>query len=652
MRFSNRFRGAAAILLAATGAVAWAVDDSDEPNNDALDATSAGTLGFVRTARVLAVGDEDWYRFHVPAPRASVTVEVAYDTSAYVSDVALELQSTAGDVIATGGLVGVSGPVRAVSGPVVAGDYLVRVRHNAGAAVGNYTLRTYGANDSDEPNDTPDAATFAGNVGFVRTGRVLNFGDDDWYRFTVPAASDPVTVDVAFDASAYSPSLTLDVQTADGGFVASGSPTGGAGTYRAVTPPLDAGDYLVHVRHVGGGAASDYSVQAYTALAVSAPTYIETTVGRLVDEAIDIRGGIPPYSLAVFDPTAAPPGFAFNASTGRMSGLAAPAGRYDFLLTCRDSGAPANLVSTMVTVVVNAKLDVQLGEFTAFPLGKPTSRAIPFTGGTVPYATTVGAGLPQGISIMPGQLEFTGSAQTAGSVPVSMSVVDGAGLADDVSTTAVVCEPLGPCAMAGGDAACGVYFDAVKDSTVTVNVSTARKQPKRLLRAVLLGADGTTPLAANLKAGNGKATLSRFVVPSTGRYYVVVASATGASTTLVASGKIAPPTRQALRAVAFDGDGRARVTVGALAGAALTFSAKPDKSGVVLTVQSLIDPAGVVIPVDPTEVTTNAGRVTFKPTLAESGTWTIVVSQLGGPSTMSCTTTLRQPKKVVYSADD
>jgi len=650
MRISNLSHGVAALLLAAAGTAAWA-DDADEPNNVAVDATSAGTLGFVRSARALAVGDTDWYHFRVPAARSSVAVEVAYDTSAYVADVALELQNAAGEVIASGAPDGPSGPVRAITGAVAAGDYFVRIRHNAGVAVGNYTLRTYGNNDADEPNDTADAATFAGSLGFVRSGRVLNFGDEDWYRFQVPAASGPVTVDVSYDAAAYAPSLTLEVQTAVGGFVAGGSLLGGAGTYRASAGTLAAGDYLVRVRHVGGGAVSDYSIQGYAALAVAVPSYVETTVGRLVDEAIEIRGGIPPYSLVVFDPTAAPPGLEFNASTGRMSGLAAPVGRFDFLLTCRDSGSPVNTISTLVTVVVNAMLDVRLGEFTAFPLGRPTSRAIPFTGGTFPFATTIGASLPPGISIMPGQLAFTGSAQQAGSAPLSMNVVDGSGLADLVSTTAVVCGPFGSFTLADGDAACGVYFDAVKDSTVTVTVSTARRQPKRALRTVLLGSDGTTPVSANVKAGNGRATLTRFVAPATGRYYLVVASPTGAATTLVAAGKIAPSKKSVRRGVGFDANGRAEISVGALAGAVLSFSAKSNKPGVQLSVQTIVDPSGDHIPIGPGDVVTKAGRISFVRTLDQSGTWTVVVAENGGPSTMTCTTSMRQPRKVAYSAD-
>jgi hypothetical protein len=232
-----------------------------------------------------------------------------------------------------------------------------------------------------------------------------------------------------------------------------------------------------------------------------------------------------------------------------------------------------------------------------------------------------------------------------------MNVVDGAGLADLVATTAVVCGPFGPFALAEGDAACGVYFDAVKDSTVTVNVSTARGQTKRVLRVVLLGSDGTTPLAAVVRAGNGKATLSRFVVPATGRYYLVVASKTGAATSLAAAGKIAPPARSARRAVAFDADGRTQVSVGALAGAVLSFSAKSDMRGAQLTVLAIVDPSGARTPIDSADVKTKAGRVSFKRTLDRSGTWSVVVAETGGPATMSCVSSLRQPKKVAYSAD-
>jgi hypothetical protein len=169
---------------------------------------------------------------------------------------------------------------------------------------------------------------------------------------------------------------------------------------------------------------------------------------------------------------------------------------------------------------------------------------------------------------------------------------------------------------------------------------------------VLLGVDGTTAVAAKSKAGRGTASLTRFVVPATGRYYFVVAGESGPATGLVAKGRVAPPVAGAKRFVAFDANDRAEVSFGAVAGAVLTLSAKPDRKGMNLSFVDLIDPSGAHVAIASSEITTRAGQITLTRTLTAGGTWTVVVRGLGGPGTMSWKYKLRQPKGVAYSADE
>jgi hypothetical protein len=119
--------------------------------------------------------------------------------------------------------------------------------------------------------------------------------------------------------------------------------------------------------------------------------------------------------------------------------------------------------------------------------------------------------------------------------------------------------------------------------------------PRRSLRVQMLAADGVTALDANTHGGRGKASVNGFVAPSTGRFYVVVASEQGDATQLVGSIKVTPTKKGSGRNPDrnFVAGKQYRVQFGALEGAKLTFTAKPSAgSGLSLKPIYLIDPAG------------------------------------------------------------
>src|SRR5262245_55570163 len=86
--------GSAARTLAAL------TDDDDEPNGTAATASPASQFGFRKTARVLNVGDEDWYSFVVDEAANPVTAEFAFDRFAYDTQATLEVRDDAGNVLA------------------------------------------------------------------------------------------------------------------------------------------------------------------------------------------------------------------------------------------------------------------------------------------------------------------------------------------------------------------------------------------------------------------------------------------------------------------------------------------------------------------------------------------------------------------------
>src|SRR5262249_9151681 len=156
------------------------------------------------------------------------------------------------------------------------------------------------------------------------------------------------------------------------------------------------------------------------------------------------------------------------------------------------------------------------------------SRPLPSSGGTAPFTNTIDQGvLPHGTSVAPGELRLVGSADSPGSYPFQMTATDLAGSASTLPTTGVVCVPFGTTPLALGSAACGYWFDAVQGSTASFSINTEAKQPKRSLRVVVLDTDGTTVLPVNVRLAKGKASISGFTAPSTGRFYVIVASDTG-----------------------------------------------------------------------------------------------------------------------------
>lgn len=632
-------------------------NDADESNDTAATATDAGALGFVRTGRVLPATDADWYRFDVAEAGAVVTAEMTFHEHDYATTPIVEIRSASGSTVLAGGVKAGEGRWTAQTAPLAIGTYLVRVAHGQGDDLLDYSLRTFRSNDADESNDTHATSADVGTVGFARRDRVLTFGDTDWYRFTVPAGAGPVTLDFSYDMEAHDSDVSVELRADGGTILATAAPATTAGPFRTSPMILAEGTYHARITHTGGDSIPSYTVQAYTPLGASAPSQVATSVGAQLNVPFDIRGGIRPYTLTVDPRFSVPPGLVFDGATGRMTGSVAAAGRYSFIVACTDGGLPASTVNVMMELTVNPRLDVTIGEFTAFAAGKAADRLIPATGGTAPFTVTTNSGsLPDGVSITTGPLGFTGTAGAPSGNPlpyhVRFDVTDAAGLTDSVDTTCVLCSPFGTLALPGGAATTGVTFDAVKGSTVAVKVTTAKREAKRALRAVLLGSDGITEVDAGIRAGNGTVAMPKFVAPATGRYFLVIASDSGDATHLVASGRVTPPAKLTARVPFTGGATPLAVEVGAIAGATITFSAKPDRNGPSLSIQGLLDPSGSPVAIDPSILRTKAGTISFTTSLPTSGTWTVLVNAAAGSQTnVTWTATLKQPKKGTYSAD-
>jgi len=532
--------------------------------------------------------------------------------------------------------------------------------------------------DADEPNDYPSEATPIVQFGFVRKDRALTQFNDDYYKFTMAYPTNVLTVDCVYDRVVYSSAVVLlELQNSAGAVLATGSPLGASGAIEAKSGALPAGDYVIRVKLTAGGPLPKYALQAFSELAFTSGTFPTWTVGRPINVPVNITGGIPPYDLVVPTTFKKPEGLVLDGVNLRVTGTPTgpqdapipPGGShvYPFILSAVDSATPTrNSASGSVTFTVNDALKQHFSPFLAFAFGKPVDRPAPFAGGTPPYTASIGQGaLPHGVAAEGGAaLRFTGTPDSPGSYAFTMTGTDIAGSADTASTTGVACLPLGQqAALAPGASACGFYFDAVKGSTVSLTVATVRQPGKRAapraLRATILDVDGSTVLVEpKTKATRGRVAGGKFVAPSTGRFYFVVSSDDAGAQALLSV---------KARTVANKGgkgDGGPKnlvsggapfnVEIGAIGGAVLTFTAKPERfSGLLIQAAHLLDPAGRQINFADGEVNERPdGSITFRRTLPISGTWTVVLAAYPGPQgKFTYAFTVKEPPGAVFSAD-
>jgi hypothetical protein len=119
-------------------------DDGDEPNDDFASATPISTFGFLKDGRVLNLFNEDWYKFTLSEPTASLTASVSYDRSKYASaNVALELRSAADSLLAVGSAADATSPIALTTSSVPAGDYVLRVALTSGGPVPQYSVQAF-----------------------------------------------------------------------------------------------------------------------------------------------------------------------------------------------------------------------------------------------------------------------------------------------------------------------------------------------------------------------------------------------------------------------------------------------------------------------------------------------------------------------------
>lgn len=510
------------------------------------------------------------------------------------------------------------------------------------------------SDDGDEPDDTMATATALGAAGVRRTGRTLNPFNEDWYRLTVPQDADAFFVDVTYDRS--SGATTVLEVVGPSGVLATGSFFDATGPLRATTPAI-AGGTEIHVRfaHVAGGHVGTYSLQAYARLDVTSPGPFAWTVGRPLAQPLQVAGGIPPFTLRVKQGTSMPAGFTLDAPNSRVVGTPLDVGDTSYQIVTSDSGDPQNVVTVTFPLTVNAPLAFTAPLLTGVALGKPADVSLGRSGGTPPISVTNFVGdFPEGLEL-DSAFHITGRTDQPGGGRISFVATDVAGSQANVDTTVVACARLdgGKLAidLAAGDAAGGIYFDAVAGSTANMALSTARKRAQRDLTVLVVGPDGRAVESGTVKVARGRASLRNVLLPLSGRYFLVLSSADGGpATQLSAALKVTPPRKGGGEALLDFGD-TVEFEFGALDGTQLTLSGRTTL-GMAVRIAYLVRPDGSVYPAAGILETQAKGRFKFTARLDESGTWTLVLGHRPGPvGEVDFDYGFKHPRGAGYSVD-
>jgi len=526
------------------------------------------------------------------------------------------------------------------------------------------------ADDSDEPNDEFATATPIAALGFLKEHRTLNLFNEDWYKFTLTQAVPSITASVVFDRGRYASAVVaLELRSAANSVIALGSAVDASAPIKLTTAALPAGEYRLRVALTSGVPVADYVIQAFAPLTFTSAAFQPWTVGKQYDVPLTISGGIAPYVLTVPSTSIAPTGLVLDGENARVTGVpSGPASgvpvngwyEYGFGLIAQDSARPPNQVQGQQTFRLNDIVRSRFSEFVVFAKDKALDRPWPPVGGTSPYVVALDEGsLPNGVGATGGaDLRFVGTPDTAGAGPFKISVTDASGSSATTLSTGVVCVPVGPLALAAGKTAGGFYFDAVQGSSIGFAITTAKKQTLRALRLAMFDVDGFRTLPVTPKLLPGKASFTKFIAPSSGRFFCVVASddALGATTlNCVAKTKLPVSGKGDAGTFSFGGDDTLPLHVGILNGGTLTLTVKPDKkSGLRLKVVALKNPAGESVTLGATDVKVVAktGMLTLKKLVDVSGTWTVVLGAEDGPrGTFTYVYKLKQPKGGVYLAE-
>ncbi|HVN17294.1 MAG TPA: FG-GAP-like repeat-containing protein [Dongiaceae bacterium] len=135
-------------------------------------------------------------------------------------------------------------------------------------------------------------------------------------------------------------------------------------------------------------------------LSISPTTLPNGNAGGTYNQALQVSGGVAPYTWAV-SAGKLPPTLTLSASTGALSGTTTTAGAYSFTVQVTDSvGGSA---SQAYSIAVGTALAIQTTSLPGGTANRPYSQTLRATGGAAPYTWTLTAGsLPPSLTLSAG----------------------------------------------------------------------------------------------------------------------------------------------------------------------------------------------------------------------------------------------------------
>jgi len=177
-------------------------------------------------------------------------------------------------------------------------------------------------------------------------------------------------------------------------------------------------------------------------LTLSPSTLPDGTVAAPYSQTVSAGDATGPYTYAVTG-GALPPGLLLNSSTGQISGTPTQAGVFNFSITATD--APSGRTGTRgYTLRINCPtITVRPPALPDAAQGVSYSQTFTASGGTAPYAFTLGGQLPPGLSLNSSTGQFSGTPTAPGSYDFTVSATDFYGCVGSTSYRFIVELPPG-----------------------------------------------------------------------------------------------------------------------------------------------------------------------------------------------------------------
>lgn len=175
-------------------------------------------------------------------------------------------------------------------------------------------------------------------------------------------------------------------------------------------------------------------------LAILNQTLHRAVTGAQYQANIAAAGGVRPYAFSI-SAGALPPGFAIDAVTGRISGVATSTGTFAFTVRVTDSGTPQLSSERRYTITVASgtrALRVTSRTLPAAQVNVAYRAQLTAIGGRPPYTWTLASGtLPAGLMLAPSG-ELSGTPSAPGRVSFVVQVADAAATTAQRSVTVTV----------------------------------------------------------------------------------------------------------------------------------------------------------------------------------------------------------------------